>query len=219
MTKQMLKAGAPLAEAEGVLVLIHGRGATAESILSLASELSAERLHWIAPQAEGNTWYPYPFIAPRQQNEPWLGASLARLEAIAMELEAAQVEASKVFWLGFSQGACLMLEHVATSGRRYGGAFGLSGGLIGQTLELTRYTKPLQRMPVYLGCGDRDAHIPTERVLETERVFTAQGAQVRCDLFKGMGHQICQTEIEVVKGVIGDRGSGVWGIGTGVGGQ
>lgn len=204
MTKQVIHAGAPLSEAVGVLVLIHGRGATAEGILSLAPELSAERLHWIAPQAEGNTWYPYPFIAPRPQNEPWLGASLARLEAIAVELEAANVEASKVFWLGFSQGACLMLEYVATSGRRYGGAFGLSGGLIGQTLELTRYTKPLKGMPVYLGCGDRDAHIPAERVLDTEGVFSSLGAQVRCDLFPGMGHQICQAEIEVVNAMISE---------------
>ncbi len=205
MTNHLVTGGAPLAEADGVLVLVHGRGATAEGILSLASELSAGGLHWIAPQAEGNTWYPHPFVAPREQNEPWLGASLARLEAIVVGLESAGIQASKVFWLGFSQGACLMLEHVASTGRQYGGAFGLSGGLIGQTLDLTRYTKPLQGMPVYLGCGDRDTHIPTERVLETERVFTSLGAQVQCDLFPGMGHQICPAEIEAIDRVISDR--------------
>lgn len=191
-------AGARLDEAGSAVVMVHGRGATAESILSLAAEFRVPGVAYLAPQAAGYTWYPLSFLAPTSQNEPWLSSALAAVGRTVGRAEAAGIPAERIFLLGFSQGACLVSEWVARNARRYGGLFALSGGLIGDDRTPRDYAGSLDGMPAFLGCSDVDAHIPASRVEETGRILASMGAVADVRLYPGMGHTVNAEEIAVV---------------------
>lgn len=197
-SQPILAAGTALETAKAAMIMVHGRGANAQSILSLADELRRPDFAYIAPQAANDTWYPYPFMQPMEMNEPWLSSALLRLEETLAHVTA-HVPQEKVIILGFSQGACLTTEFVARHARRYGGVVGLSGGLIGPDGTPRDYPGSLDRTPVFLGCSDVDPHIPKERVEETEEVLTNLGAVVDCRLYRGMGHTINLDEIRAVQ--------------------
>src|SRR3954467_4904664 len=83
----ILTAGPAPEEAAGTIIMIHGRGATAESILSLLPELELEiEVAAIAPQAANHTWYPQSFLAPLQANQPYLDSALKKIETIVTDL-------------------------------------------------------------------------------------------------------------------------------------
>jgi phospholipase/carboxylesterase len=198
--------GVPLDQARAALLMVHGRGASAADILTLASELEAglpdSQLAFVAPQAPGNTWYPYPFMSPIQQNEPHLSDALQTLADALASLEKAGLPPEKVVLLGFSQGACLATEFAARNARRYAGIAGLSGGLIGPDGTPRDYQGSLQGTPVFLGCSDVDPHIPKERVLETARVLQALGGSVTTRLYAGMGHTVNEDELEFLRQMV-----------------
>lgn len=195
-------AGTPLADANGVVVMLHGRGATAESILSLAAELRVPGTAFIAPQAAGNAWYPLSFLAPTDQNEPWLSSALMTVGRTVAAAGAAGIPDERIFLLGFSQGACLATEWVARNPRRFGGLFALSGGLIGDSTARREYPGDLGGMPAFFGCSDVDAHIPASRVEESGRVLEQMGARVDVRLYRGMGHSVNADEIGAVLEVL-----------------
>jgi predicted esterase len=195
-------AGLPPGEASVAVLMVHGRGATAESILELRQELSQPGLAYVAPQAAGYTWYPYSFLAPMEQNEPGLSSGLARIGEALAELEAGGIPPERTVLLGFSQGACLTLEFAARNARRYGGIVGLSGGLIGPPGTLRSYAGSFAGAPVFLGCSDRDPHIPRERVDETAEVLGKMGAEVTERIYPAMGHTVNADEMEAVRKII-----------------
>ena len=184
------------------MVLLHGRGADADDILSLARELDAPRMHFIAPQAAGNTWYPFSFLSPLEQNEPHLSSALAQVGHVLSMLQNAGIPTDRTLLLGFSQGACLALEYAARNAQRYGGIAGLSGGLIGPDGTPRNYPGSFDNTPVFLGCSDRDPHIPAQRVLETEQVLARMGARVTRRLYTHLGHTINRDELAHVQKLI-----------------
>jgi predicted esterase len=186
------------------MLMIHGRGASADDILGLADEFDDFGLHFIAPQAAGNTWYPQRFIAPIKQNEPHLSSALRLMGSILEEVVAEGVPYERLFLLGFSQGACLSLEYAARNPRRYGGVFGLSGGLIGPEGGLPEHSGDLAATPVFLGCSDVDFHIPKSRVHESAEQFRRMNAEVAEKLYPGMAHTIVQDEIEIIRRIISE---------------
>ncbi len=202
----ILAAGRPLAEARAVLIFVHGRGATAESILSLADYLPHPAMAYLAPQAAGNTWYPYSFLAPMEQNEPYLSSALARLGALLAEVERAGISPERVVLAGFSQGACLASEFVARHAQRYGGLMAFSGGLIGPPGTPREYPGTLDGTPVFLGCSDVDPHIPLARVNETADVLARLGAVVDKRIYPRLGHTINQDEIDAAAALVAGVG-------------
>jgi phospholipase/carboxylesterase len=197
----VLEAGASLDKARGAMILAHGRGATAEDVMTIAAELQHPAFAYLAPQAAGNAWYPNPFTAPLESNEPYLSSALEILEGLLARVEAS-VPAERVILLGFSQGACLTLEFAARHARRYGGVVGLSGGLVGPDGTPRDYPGSFDATPVFLGCSDVDPHIQKHRVLEAAEVFKRMGAQVTARLYPGMGHTVNQDEIEAVREIV-----------------
>jgi predicted esterase len=193
------RAGAPLDRAAGAVVFLHGRGATAESILGLAAELGRPDLAYLAPQAAGSTWYPYSFLAPLAANEPWLSSALAAVGRTLDLAAGAGHAAERVALAGFSQGACLSLEYAARHARRYGGVATLSGGLIGPDGTPRDYAGSLDSTPVFLGCGVPDPHIPAARVEESARVLEGLGAAVTLRLYPGLGHTVNADELAHVR--------------------
>ena len=189
------RAGAPPARAKGVVLLIHGRGATAESILPLADVVGFPDLCWLAPQAEGYTWYPQSFMAPTAANEPHLSRALDRIAMIIADVLAAGVEAGHFSVIGFSQGACLASETVLRNPRPYGFLGVLSGGAIGPPGTPRDYAGSLGGARVFLGCSDHDPHIPLSRVKETSAVFARMGADVTERIYPGASHGINDDEI------------------------
>ena len=197
----VLEAGEPLNKARGAMILAHGRGATAEDIMTIAVELQHPGFAYLAPQAAGNAWYPNPFTAPLDSNEPYLSSALEVLEGILARVEAS-VPAERVILLGFSQGACLTLEFATRHARRYGGVVGFSGGLIGPDGTPRDYPGEFDGTPVFLGCSDVDPHIQKHRVVEAADVFKRMGAQVTARLYPGMGHTVSQDEIDAAREIV-----------------
>ncbi len=195
-------AGRPLATAQAAMILVHGRGATAESILSLADLLPRADMAYLAPQAAGNTWYPYSFLAPLAHNEPYLSSALARLAALVDETVAAGIPPERLVLAGFSQGACLAAEFVARHARRYGGLLLFCGGLIGPAGTPRDYAGSLAGTPVFLGCSDVDPHIPLARVEETATVLAGLGAVVDKRIYPRLGHTINEDEIAAAAALI-----------------
>ena len=198
----LARAGRPVEEASGAVVMVHGRGATAESILELRHEFENPELAYVAPQAAGYTWYPYSFMAPMERNEPGLSSALARLGEVLAGLEAAGIPPERTILLGFSQGACLSLEFAARNARRYAAVVGLSGGLIGPPGTSRDYPGSFAGTPIFLGCSDRDPHIPRERVDESAEVLRRMGAEVTERIYPAMGHTVNEDEMEFVRALI-----------------
>jgi phospholipase/carboxylesterase len=192
---RVLSQGAALDRAKAAVVLLHGRGGTADDILTLADALAEPGFAYLAPQAPGNTWYPLSFLAPIEQNEPALSDALAAIGAVMGSLAQSGVPAERAALIGFSQGGCLALEYAARNAQRYGAVIGLSAALIGPPGTPRDYPGSLTATPVFLGCSDVDAHIPLWRVQESTEALRGLGAEVTERIYPGMGHTINDDEI------------------------
>ena len=203
-------AGTPLHRAKAAVVMVHGRGADAEGMLSLAKVFAQPDLAYLAPQAAGRSWYPLSFLAPIERNEPFLSSALGVLDRLLEDLAAAGFAPGQVVLLGFSQGACLALEYAARRARRYGGLIGLSGGLIGPEETPRDYAGDLGGTPVFLGCSDVDPHIPLARVHESASVLGRLGGVVAERIYPGMGHDINDDEAKHVRGLLAKLAKPEW---------
>ncbi len=195
-------AGAPLTQAEAAVVLLHGRGASAEDILGLAGEMYDERIAYLAPQAADHRWYPYSFMAPIAENEPWLSSALAKVGAVVQLAVDGGVSLERIFLCGFSQGACLSTEFIARHPARYGGLVAFTGGLIGPADADLHHAGDLAGMPALFSSGDPDPHVPWIRVLASAKQFTAMGAEVKTQRYPGRPHTVLPQEIKAARELI-----------------
>lgn len=198
----VLAAGEPLATARAALVMVHGRGADAQDILSLADELDVQGYALLAPEAAGYQWYPYPFTVSLEQNEPYLSSALAKIGSVMATVAAAGIPPERTVLLGFSQGACLSLEYVARHAQRYGGVAALSGALIGPDGTPREYPGSLAGTPIFLGCSDVDPHIAAARVRESSEVLGRLGAEVTMRLYPRMAHTVNRDEIDAANTIL-----------------
>lgn len=200
--KNIVTAGKDLRDAGKALVLLHGRGATADDILGLSSELNVNDFALIAPQATNYTWYPYSFLAPVRQNEPWLSSAIQLLGEVVKDIKAAGIEEQHIYFAGFSQGACLTLEFVTRNARRWGGVAAFTGGLIGDKINSDNYQGDFAGTPVFMGSSDPDPHVPVERVQASVGILKSMNASVTEKIYPGMGHTISKDEISNVNKLI-----------------
>ena len=200
--ERVLTAGAALEQANGAIIALHGRGAGAEDIIALAQEVVPPGVTILAPQAAGNTWYPYRFIEPRERNEPYLSSALRIVADLVTQLGEQGILSERVALLGFSQGACLALEAAARNPRRYGGVVAFSGGLIGPLGTSFDFAGSLDGTPVFIGSSDIDPHIPKERVEESAQAMDRLGAAVDTRLYPGMGHTVNRDELDAARAIL-----------------
>jgi phospholipase/carboxylesterase len=202
----VLHGGAALGKASHALVLLHGRGASAEDILSLggaiASKLGESGLALIAPQAAGSSWYPYSFLAPREQNEPWLSSALRLVASLVDDCLGQGIAAERIGLCGFSQGACLATEFVASYSRRYGALIAFTGGLIGPPGSDLRHSGSVEGMPALFSSGDPDPHVPWQRVEESAAVLREMGAKVELMRHTGRPHTVLPAEIRAAQAML-----------------
>lgn len=201
-SQPVMGVGQSLDEAEYAMILIHGRGASARDILTLSLEFNRDDLAYLAPEAKGYQWYPMSFLAPIEQNEPFLSSALVLVDDLVQRLVEDGISHDHIFLGGFSQGACLTLEYVARNARRYAGVLAFSGGVIGPDGTPRDYAGSLDGTPVFLGCSDIDPHIPLARVNETAEVMETLGANVDKRIYEGMGHTINQDELDAARQII-----------------
>jgi len=201
-TKNIKFAGLPLKTAKKVIIMLHGRGADAEDILSLSEYLHVQDFALIAPRAANNTWYPYSFMASPQQNEPWLSSAIELISDIVADLRSDGFENEGIYFCGFSQGACLTLEFMSRNPARYGGAAAFTGGLIGDKIDTENYKGDFQGTPVFIGTSDPDPHVPVDRVNLTAEILKKMNAQVTLKIYNHMGHTISQDEISSANNLI-----------------
>jgi len=200
--KNIITAGAPLAEAKKLLIMIHGRGAAAQDILSLSNHLNVDGFALLAPQAVGNSWYPLSFLAVPKDNEPYLSASLAAISEVVAEAETQGITRENIYFLGFSQGACLALEFAARNASRFGGVAAFTGGLVGDQIYIENYSGSFNGTPVFIGTSNPDFHVPVQRVLDTEKILKSMGANVTVKVYDNMPHTIVQDEIDLANQLI-----------------
>jgi phospholipase/carboxylesterase len=196
--RNIVAAGTPIDQAEKAMIFIHGRGADARGILEIAGHLEIEGFALLAPQATGNTWYPYSFLSPVEMNEPWLSSAIAAIHELIDEVVEAGIRTENIYLLGFSQGACLTLESAARKAQRYGGLIAFTGGLIGEKIDRSKYQGNFEGTPVFIGSGDPDPHIPVSRVNDSTLVLREMGATVTEKIYPGIPHTIIQDEIDWV---------------------
>jgi len=197
--KKVITQGPPLSETQKALIMVHGRGATAESILSLANHLPVADFTLFAPQATNHSWYPYSFMAPTTQNQPALDSALAVLDEVVKNIQEQGISSKQIYFLGFSQGACLASEYATRHAQPYGGLLLFTGGLIGQQLDTSLYQGNFKNTPVLITTGDPDPHVPVSRVNETEKVMEELGAAVTKKIYKGRPHTILAEEINLAR--------------------
>ena len=201
--QDVFRVGKPLLRANSAMILVHGRGASCQSIMTLAEQFPREDMAYLAPQAARNTWYPHSFLSPIEANEPYLTSALVVLSRLVQEIEdEGMIPAEKIIIGGFSQGACLASEFIYRNPRRYGGLLVFSGGVIGPLDSPIPAQGDLSETPVFLGCSDVDAHIPLVRVEETAKVFEDMGAFVTKRIYPQMGHTIIQDEILIAQDIV-----------------
>ncbi len=194
--KNIVTAGKELSATNKILIMLHGRSASAEDILSLSSHLDVKDFSLLAPQATNNTWYPYSFMAPPSQNEPWLSSALGLLKELLTDILSKGILTENIYFCGFSQGACLTLEFVARNANKYGGIVAFTGGLIGDKIYRENYKSDFGGTPVFIGTSNPDPHIPVERVYATTNILKNMNAVVTEKIYNNMGHTINQDEIE-----------------------
>lgn len=200
--KKIVYAGQAPADASKALIMLHGRGASAMDILSLAGELDAADFCIAAPEATGHSWYPYSFLAPQSANEPWLSSALGLVKQTVEELIAEGIAREQIFILGFSQGACLTLEFAARNAARFGGIISFTGGLIGKELNTENYSGDFGSTPVFIGNSDRDPHVPLERTHESTAIFKKMNAVATEKIYPGMPHTVNEDEIAAARGML-----------------
>jgi phospholipase/carboxylesterase len=195
-TQNVIQAGSPLTSNSKVLIMLHGRGGSAEDIISLSSYLDVQNFTVLAPQATNNTWYPYSFLAPPAQNEPWLSSALQVVKELVDDVYSKGVPSHNIYFAGFSQGACLTLEFVTRHANKYGGVAAFTGGLIGDKIYTENYKGDFQHTPVFIGTSDPDPHVPVERVYATTNILKNMHANVTEKIYANMGHTINQDEVD-----------------------
>ena len=198
----ILTAGQALTTAPKTLILLHGRGGRASDILSIANHLTVPDFALLAPQAPDNSWYPASFLAPPAQNEPWLSSSLSLLSNLVESLGKQGIPQERLYFLGFSQGACLTLEFVTRQATRYGGIVAFTGGLIGDKIYPERYSGTFANTPIFVGTGDPDFHVPVKRVHESTALLKSRGANITEKVYVNMGHTISEDEINIANSLI-----------------
>lgn len=202
MNNNIITAGVPLAEADKVLIMIHGRGAGAQDILALSNHLTTDGFAFVAPQAAGNTWYPLSFLANPEDNEPSLSNSINAIAEVVSKLGEQGITKDKIYFLGFSQGACLAAEFTTRNAAKYGGIVIFTGGLIGDKLYTENYSGNFNGTPVFIGTSNPDFHVPVERVNETAALLKEMGANVTVKIYDNMPHTIIQDEIDLANQLI-----------------
>ncbi|NET39880.1 MAG: phospholipase [Cyanothece sp. SIO1E1] len=201
--QNLYQAGADPENAKAAMIMIHGRGATPQSLLPLGSEIEKNsEITLFAPQAQGFTWYPFSFLAPPEQNQPGLNSGLQAISDAIAKAEELGFSKDKIFLLGFSQGACLASEFVARHTQKYAGLFVLSGGMIGNQLHPDLYSGDLERTPVFLGCSDVDFHVPVERVHDSAEILESLNAEVTKVIYPNMGHTVNEDEIGHINRIV-----------------
>lgn len=200
-----LTAGVPFDEASYGVVLVHGRGGTAQGMLPIARAAKATDAALVAPVAPGNSWYPQRFLAPVEQNAPYLDRALAALDSAVQLLLGAGIAQHRVILVGFSQGACLSLEYAARAaahGARFGGVVSMAGALIGDPALPRHDLGALHGTPVVITCGDADSHIPEALVRSSAAVFESLGASVDLRIYPGIGHDIVGDQIAALRALV-----------------
>jgi phospholipase/carboxylesterase len=200
--KKYITAGTPVKDAGAALIMIHGRGGTAQNIISLAADLNVKNMVIYAPQATNNSWYPYSFMAPEEQNQPALSSALEAIGDLVKQVIADGIPEDKIYFLGFSQGACLTLEYISRNAKQYGGVVAFTGGLIGEEVIPENYKGDFKGTPILVATGDPDPHVPLIRVVETVKVLKELNATVTLKIYRGRPHTITQQEIDFANQLI-----------------
>ncbi|WP_343318374.1 alpha/beta hydrolase [Sphingobacterium multivorum] len=190
-------AGQNLEQAKKAIIMIHGRGGSAEDILGMSSYLHVDNFALLAPQAENHSWYPYSFIAPVQENEPWLSSAIDLIDHTVKRALDHGIPTENIYFFGFSQGACLTLEYLARHAQRYGGAIAIIGGVIGEEINRNNYKGDFAQTPIFIGTSDPDFHVPLERVEATVSILANMNANVKLMVYQNAGHSINREEIDL----------------------
>ncbi len=201
-TLNIKTAGIPLKQAEKALIMVHGRGGSAQDILSLSRHLNVKDYAILAPQALNHTWYPYSFMAPADQNEPWLSSALEIIEETVKAVVDAGIAPDHIYFFGFSQGACLTLEFLARNAQKFGGVAAIIGGLIGEKINRENYKGDFAGTPVLLATNNPDFHVPVERVYATANILRDMNAEVTEKVYANFGHAINQEEMELTNSIV-----------------
>ncbi|GAA4802123.1 dienelactone hydrolase family protein [Olivibacter ginsenosidimutans] len=193
--QQLVTAGVPLSEANKAILMFHGRGGSATAIISLQRFLHLQDMAIVAPQANRNSWYPYSFMAPENQNQPALDSAMATIAETMDEIDKNGISPANTYFLGFSQGACLTLEYVARNAQKYGGIIAFTGGLIGERLVVSHYQGDFEQTPILVTTSNPDPHVPLSRVEESVVVLEGLGGQVELNVYPGKMHSISREEL------------------------
>jgi len=200
-SKNIVTAGTAIEKAKSAMIMIHGRGASAESMIPLAQYLKLEDVAIFAPQAAKHSWYPTSFIEPIEMNQPALDSALQMINGLVDDIIKGGIPAEKIYFLGFSQGACVALEYTTRNATKYAGIIAFTGGLIGKQLQMENYTGDFGQTTVLITTSDPDFHVPLKRVKESAGIMEGMNAKLHVVAYPGKQHTITNEEIDLANDI------------------
>jgi phospholipase/carboxylesterase len=195
---RLREAGQPRGLAERAGILLHGRSRTKQEMLDLATGLEIGGTRWIAPYADNGLWYPGRFMEPLASNEPFLTRSVERCHLLVGDAsEGGRVDPSRIFIVGFSQGACIAIEYALRHPGCCGAIVVFSGCLMGPEGTVWRPAgdAALGGLHVFITGSDMDEWIPEERTRQTAQVLSNLGADVEMHVYPSRTHIVSNLEL------------------------
>jgi phospholipase/carboxylesterase len=203
LSTETVTAGNP--DAGVAAVLVHGRDQDPEFMLGVAERLGLDdEVAYVLPRASGRSWYPGRFYDPMEDNEPCLGWALEAIEAAVAQARGGRRALPRIVLVGFSQGACIVAEHLARRPEPYGAAAILTGALFGTPDAERMPAGSLGALPMFFGIAKDDDWIPVEAVRDTVEAFQRAGARCELQVYDDEEHGVNDDEVAAVRSLLTD---------------
>jgi phospholipase/carboxylesterase len=207
--ENIMHLGAAADKAAVTCIVVHGRNQSPEEMqTNIVSRLSKNAAAFVLPRANDKCWYnALAVVALTDSTRTELGRSQTELSAIIADVRRTSPD-TKIVLAGFSQGACLSLEHGFTGENAPDTLVAFTGCRVGIPSDERAANIP-SHLPVYLSAGSADPWIPLHAFCEAAGELGKAGTKLRADIFPDRPHEVSTAEIAILNSVIADLTAGL----------
>ncbi|NBU54148.1 MAG: phospholipase [Proteobacteria bacterium] len=173
-------------KANYLIVFCHGYGADGKDLINIGNYW--QRFSNICSVNPGGfEWFDLMSHDEKKINLELENSILKLTDFINAKLKELNLDYSKLFLVGFSQGTMMSLHYALTNSNKIAGVVGYSGKIYDPAyLEQNIKSKP----SVFLMHGDDDNIVPLEEMMEAKNFLLQNKFNLKTKIFKGCGHSI-----------------------------